>query len=301
MKYLISLLLLTLHSCSVHQMNKENQEFKTSYRIFGKGQPILIINGGPGMNSDGFVDIATKMAKLNYQVIIYDQRGTGKSKLEQIDSTTITLDLMVEDIENLRKELKIKSWVVFGHSFGGLLITHYVSKYPKFIDKIIYSSSGGVNLKFLNYVSESIYSKLSKTEQDSLNYYQNANVSEEVRIKNRAKILANAYVFNKSKAASIAERLTQLNFQINSLVFQDLQKMQFDYTNKFLDSKLPVLVIQGKNDIISIETAQEIANTFGNSKLVLIDNCGHYGWLDAEEKYMETIKTFLGNSKYIAL
>lgn len=53
------------------------------------------------------------------------------------------------------------------------------------------------------------------------------------------------------------------------------------------------MVLQGKNDIISIETAQEIAEVFSNSKLVLIDNCGHYGWLDANEIYFKSIKEFL--------
>ncbi len=293
MKYLILILLVTLNSCYAQRTTKENQEVETSFRVFGKGQPILIINGGPGMNSDGFDDIAKRISDLHCQTIIYDQRGTGKSKLERIDSTTITMDLMVEDIENLRKKLKIKSWILLGHSFGGLLATHYASKYPEFVDKIIFSSSGGVNLNFLNYVSQRVNANLSKSEQDSIAYYQNATIPENERIKKRAKFLANAYVFDKSKAHIIAERLTQVNFKVNSLVFQNLQKMQFDYTNKFLNCKIPVLVIQGKNDIISIETAQEIANSFGNAKLVLIDNCGHYGWLDAEEIYLKSIKLFL--------
>ena len=51
--------------------------------------------------------------------------------------------------------------------------------------------------------------------------------------------------------------------------------------------------IQGKNDIISVETAQEIHQTFTNSKLVLLDNCAHYGWLDSKEKYLSEIQLFL--------
>ncbi len=299
MKYFIFILILTLNSCYGQKNTKVKQEFETSFRTLGKGFPILIINGGPGMNSEGFVDIAKKISELGYQTIIYDQRGTGKSKLENYDSTTITMDLMVEDIENLRKKLKIKKWIVLGHSFGGLLATHYVAKYPEYIEKIIFSSSGGVNLKFLNYVSQRINFNLTKSDQDSLAFYQNSTLPENERINKRAKFLAKAYVFDKSKAPIIAERLTQINFNINSLVFQNLQKIKFDYTNKFLDCKIPVLVVQGKNDIISIETAQEIANTFGNSKLVLIDNCGHYGWLDNEKFYIETLKSFL-NDKSIS-
>jgi proline iminopeptidase len=249
------------------------------------------------MNSDGFVEIAKEISALNYQTIIYDQRGTGNSKIGILDSSNITMELMAEDIENLRKKLNINKWTIFGHSFGGLLATYYTSKYPNSIDKIIFSSSGGVNLNFLNYVSQRINANLTKNEQDSLAYFEEAPIPESERIIKRAEILSNAYVYDKSKAPIIAKRLTQLNLKVNSLVFQDLQKIKYDFTNKFQNCKIPVLVIQGKNDIISIETAKEISDSFGNSKLILIDNCGHYGWLDNSKFYFESIKNFMKSNE----
>ena len=93
----------------------------------------------------------------------------------------------------------------------------------------------------------------------------------------------------------MAARLPQIDFKINSLVIQDLDKIKYNYLNKFPDFKQPVLIIQGKNDIISVETAEEIKQTFHNSKLVLLDNCGHYGWLDRKDLYMRAIGTFLNN------
>lgn len=107
--------------------------------------------------------------------------------------------------------------------------------------------------------------------------------------------LANAYVYYKGNAPTVAARLPQIDFKINSLVIQDLDKIKYNYLNKFPDFKQPVLIIQGKNDIISVETAEEIKQTFHNSKLVLLDNCGHYGWLDRKDLYMRAIGTFLNN------
>jgi len=271
---------------------------KLHYKTFGTGKPILIINGGPGMNCEGFAYVAQELAKMNYQTIIYDQRGTGKSTLEIINSETITMDAMVQDIENLRKHLKIDKWVILGHSFGGIMATYYATKHPEIIDKLIFSSSGGVTLNFTSYVQDRLNNNLKKGERDSLNYYQNKinkGDSSVKTLKLRANYLANAYVFDKSKAPIIAERLTQTNFKINSLVFENLRKIKFDYSKSFSNFKQKVLVLQGKNDIISIETAKEIANSFPNSKLILMDNCGHYGWLDAKELYFKSIKDFLNN------
>lgn len=269
---------------------------KLHYKTFGSGKPILIINGGPGMNCEGFGGIAQELAKMEYQTIIYDQRGTGKSTVENVNSESITMDLMVQDIENLRKHLKIKQWSIFGHSFGGIMAAYYATKHPETIEKLVFSSSGGVNMKFTSYVQERLNNNLTKSQKDSLSFFQkkldDGDTSVET-LKQRAKYLANAYVFDKSKAPIIAERLTQIKFEINRLVFQDLRKINFDCANLFKNFKKPVLVLQGKNDIITTETAQEIAKAFSNSKLILLDNCGHYGWLDAKENYLKSINQFL--------
>ncbi|MQP24195.1 alpha/beta fold hydrolase [Flavobacterium sp. LMO8] len=269
---------------------------KLHYKSFGKGKPILIINGGPGMNSDGFAFIAEEISKFGYQTIIYDQRGTGKSTLHNVNSETITMDLMVDDIEILRKHLKIQKWTIFGHSFGGILGTYYAFKHPEAIDKLILSSSGGVNLKFLEYVSERMNNNLTKSENDSLALIQekfNSGDRTKELLEARANIIANAYVYDKTNASIIAKRLTQINFEINSLVFENLQKIKFDCSKEFKKFKNPVLVIQGKNDIISTETAKEINATFPNSDLIILDKCAHYGWLDSKEIYLNSIQEFL--------
>ena len=84
---------------------------KIYYRTYGSGKSIMIINGGPGLNNDGFVNLARPLSKNN-ATIIYDQRGTGKSTLQKSDSSTVTLQLMTDDLENLRRYLKIKRWII---------------------------------------------------------------------------------------------------------------------------------------------------------------------------------------------
>jgi len=269
---------------------------KLHYKTFGKGNPILVINGGPGMNSDGFVFIAEEISKMGCQTIIYDQRGTGLSIIENPSKENITMDLMVDDIENLRKHLKIKKWTVFGHSFGGIMAAYYTTKHPENIKKIILSSSGGVNMKFLDYLPKRMNANLSKSENDTLVILQEKfNTGDRTKelLEARANILANAYVYDKSNTSIIAKRLTQINFEINSLVIENLQKIKYDCSKSFKKFKNPVLVLQGKNDIISVETAQEVKKSFPNSTLVLMDNCSHYGWLDAKELYLHSIQEFL--------
>ena len=263
------------------------------FKIFGQGEPVLIINGGPGMNSNGFVPLAKIIGQSN-QAIIYDQRGTGKSIISKIDTNTITLDSMINDIEILRKHLEIEKWVVLGHSFGGMLASYYASHYPKRIKGLILSSSGGINMDLFSRIS--IASRLTKTERDSLDYWNNiisnGDTTYYVRLQ-RGKYLAPAYLYDKSNIPVVAERLTQGNSTINQLVYQNMRKIGFDCSEGLKKIKTPVLIIQGREDLIDKETAETALDVLQNSTLVILENCGHYGWLDQPKKYFENINSYL--------
>lgn len=267
---------------------------KIHYQTFGDGKPILIINGGPGMSSRGFVPLAEKLSET-HRTIIFDQRGTGWS-LYPANAKTITMDKMVGDIETLRQHLKIDSWTVLGHSFGGMLASYYATKHPKRIDKLILSASGGIDLSLTDYVSFSIQSKLSDKERDSLRYFNNKIASGDTtyaaRI-GRGRALAPAYVYDKKNAPIIAKRLTEGNSEVNNLVWSDMRRIGFNCAPKLKTFTNPVLVIHGKNDILKRETAQRSQNAFPNAQLVEIENCGHYGWLDNPTAYFNSIRKFL--------
>jgi len=87
-----------------------------------KGAPVLFLHGGPGAGAAAahrrFFDPA------HYRIVIFDQRGAGRSTPlgEITDNTT---PLLVADIEKLREHLGIKSWVVFGGSWGSTLALAY--------------------------------------------------------------------------------------------------------------------------------------------------------------------------------
>lgn len=93
-----------------------------------KGAPVLFLHGGPGAGAAAahrrFFDPA------HYRIVIFDQRGAGRSTPlgEITDNTT---PLLVADIEKLREHLGIKSWVVFGGSWGSTLALAYAEFHPE--------------------------------------------------------------------------------------------------------------------------------------------------------------------------
>lgn len=268
---------------------------KMFYRTYGEGPPLLIINGGPGMNSEGFAGLATELGK-GYRAIIYDQRGTGKSVLEKLDSTTITMQKMAQDMEALRRHLGIKKWTVMGQSFGGMLACYYATQFPQATNGLILSSSGGIDLDLLTYVGSSIQGRLSQAEKDSMAYW-NQKISDgdttHFAALRLGTALAPAYLVDHKWIPVIAERLTQGNSTINGLVWGDLTRIRYDCSKGLLFYKKPVLIIQGRQDIIQEETAEKAHAVLKNSRLVMMDQCSHYGWLDQPGIYYGEIRKFL--------
>jgi proline iminopeptidase len=99
-----------------------------------KGKPVVFLHGGPGGGTNA------KMRQFfnpkKYRIVLFDQRGCGKSKpsasLE--DNTTWHL---VSDIEALRAKLGIDQWQVFGGSWGSTLALAYAQKHPERVTELV--------------------------------------------------------------------------------------------------------------------------------------------------------------------
>ncbi len=297
MKYLIAFLLFV--NFSVFSQEYKNFKFKDgiiAYKTFGEGHPVLIINGGPGMNSNGF-SVLAEMLSENNTVIIYDQRGTGESVINEKSSSNFTLDLMVRDIERLRKHLGYDNWIVLGHSFGGMLAYAYASEHPERVRAMIQSHSGGMSLQ--NVRSFNIMDRLNSAENDSLVKYMAMTQRKPGNPhleKKRAHFMAKAYLYKSENEEAVAERLLQVNREINSMVWANMRANNFDKSPAMEKFQKDVLILHGLQDVVPLDIPERADSILPNSKLVKMDGCGHYGWLDRPEVYLEEVKAFLSNN-----
>src|SRR5664279_5195964 len=105
------------------------------YSIIGKGEPLLIVHGGPGASHDYFLPYLLPLARTN-RLIFIDERGSGRSqKIENVSDYTV--ENMVEDVEAVRKELNLGRISLLGHSYGGVLAQAYALKYQENLSHLI--------------------------------------------------------------------------------------------------------------------------------------------------------------------
>ncbi|MFQ3340038.1 MAG: proline iminopeptidase, partial [Gammaproteobacteria bacterium] len=98
------------------------------------GKPAVFLHGGPG--GGGSVKVRQFFNPAIYRIIIFDQRGCGRSKPHGCLENNTTWDL-VADIESLKITLGIKKWLVFGGSWGSTLALAYAQTHPNSVSEMI--------------------------------------------------------------------------------------------------------------------------------------------------------------------
>lgn len=103
------------------------------------GKPAVVVHGGPG---SGCTERPRQyFDPARYRVILFDQRGCGRSTPHASDPATDlrfnTTDRLIADLERLRVRLGINTWLLYGGSWGSTLILAYAEQYPERVSEIV--------------------------------------------------------------------------------------------------------------------------------------------------------------------
>jgi len=269
------------------------------YRVFGAGTPILIIGGGPGDVADRYLSLSQGIAK-NHQCILVDQRGTGKSTPAVFDSTTISLALTLADFEAIRNQLGLKQWTILGFSYGGYLASLYADSFPSAVSSLVLLGSMGLNTDAFGHFDDNITSRLWAADLERVNYWSDPARLTENRSRAITEIIRAkmpGYFFDRKKSLLVSQTMKEsdFNFDLGDWLWKDIVKK--DLAKADAKFAKPVLILQGRQDPLGETVAQSLASYYSKSKLVFIEKCGHYSWIEQPEKVFASITEFLAAGK----
>lgn len=259
-----------------------------------EGIPVIFIHGGPG-------GMVTKMSTIffnpeKYRIILYDQRGCGKSTpFNELKENTFPE--LIDDLEKIRLHLNIPKWHLFGGSFGTTLAIAYAIKYPDRVKGMIlrgiflgrdediqwlYQDGAGY---FFPEVFAEFRDYISKDKQDDLiSAYYKIFTSDDVKEKEKAcKIWSN---WEDSIVNLIPEPLSDEIFPVN-LTLATLEchyfanHMFWDDDNFILNNiekiqHIPMKIVHGRYDVDCRPLgAYELAQKHKNCNLYIVDASGH--------------------------
>lgn len=124
----ILLLLLLQSSCTGPKLYQ---------KAYGEtGRPgVVFLHGGPGYNSASFeIGAAEKLAEAGYRVVVYDRRGTARSKVKK---SKYSFSEASKDLKKVIKKNKLENPTLIGHSFGGAVGTYFSESYPNLVGQLV--------------------------------------------------------------------------------------------------------------------------------------------------------------------
>lgn len=278
-----------------------SQGVELRWHSYGEGPPLLVLNGGPGVSSTHFAGLAEQLSALGdgHRVVLFDQRGTGRSTLPTVDADTVNVAAMVEDVEALRRHLGFERWAVLGHSWGGMYAMLYATAHPERVSHLLLSASGGATRDWLGYVGANLRKHMGPERRAIFDRYsdpERAGVSPEVANLRRVEAMAAAYVYDAENIPFVVEALTRegANFPaVRGAVYADLERIEYDLLDELSELEVPALILHGRQDLLGERVPLQTHAALPASELVWIEQCAHYPWLDAPDAYFGAIERFL--------
>jgi len=266
--------------------------FDLHYRVQGTGPPVAILAGGPGFDCDYMEPVASELAKT-HQAILVELRGTGRSLPQQINRETINVRATLADLDAIREQIDVERWIVAGHSAGAVLALVYAIRYPKRIASLILMNSGPIRYASAAIEMDNVMKRLTEQERDA---FHNAPHDDFGRM---LEIILPGYFFDRAKIREVAPQLTPEKYHAEAarLLNTDIIPPDSDYRPALKGFSRPVLVIAGREDPLDATVQNEIHSAFENSTLHLVENCGHFPWIEQPDEFYRSVRKFLAAAR----
>lgn len=261
------------------------------------GIPIVFLHGGPGAGCDP--DHRRFFDPTKYRIILFDQRGCGRSTPHICLINNTTQDL-IEDMEKIREYLNVKKWMLFGGSWGATLALLYAQAYPKNVLGFVLRSvflgrksdlewlfkEGGVSKffpdhwqNFLEHVPEGQRGDMIKA------YYDLLHGPDEIRHMSVAKSwgLWEAECSTLEVNPDNERRFTNAHFAIGIATIEThyFVNNMFIEENQILNNMakikhLPAVIVHGRYDMVCpLDNSYALSAMWPEAKLEIIRHAGH--------------------------
>ena len=261
------------------------------------GKPVIFLHGGPGGGSEPVYRQYFNPEK--WRIIIFDQRGCGKSVPHAELEQNTTWDL-IDDIEKIRKKLNIDNWAVFGGSWGSTLALSYAIKNPNYCNNLILRGIFMLRKKELEWFYQNgcsfIYpdawekylDPIPENERSNLiqSYYEKLTSNDmNERIKaakawsiweaSTSKLIQSTSALHAFEDEKVAEAFARIecHYFINKGFFEN---DRWILDNVYKIKEIPTYIVQGRYDVVCpMKSAWDLHREFPEAKFEIIQDAGH--------------------------
>jgi proline iminopeptidase len=274
-------------------------------REIGHGRSIIVLHGGPDFDHSYLLPELDRLAD-SYRLIYYDQRGRGRSA-EGVRPEDVTLASDLADLDAVRKHFRLESVILLGHSWGTVLALEYALRYPERVSKLILMNPAPASKADLAIVRD-VYLKKLGADRDRQKEIMASPAYQEgdpetvtaryrlhfkpalLRHEDYEKLMARmheAFIRQGSdgikKARAVEDRLLSDTWQLDG----------YDLLPRLRASQVPILVLGADHDFFPPEIAGHIAQSSSNAELVVLQDCGHFSYLECPDAVRTSVGAFI--------
>lgn len=269
---------------------------KLYIRTIGYGKDtVVMLHGGWGGEHRGLI-AATRGLEDQYLFVLYDQRGSLRSPFPD---STINFENHIDDLELIRKELRVSKLRLAGHSMGALLAAAYHQKYPNRVKSLTLMAPAPLRIPLppehkalADRSGEKVGPFLNRVEVNNelkkLNLLRNSPPLSSREETYRFRIsFASRFLYNISRWREIGGGGPYYNARANELSSKTMPASGWDYYKNFRESKVPVTVIIGDHDFLDMGAGivRKLTEGMSNVEVVVIEKAGHNVWMDQPEGF----------------
>lgn len=277
----------------------QSAELTMSYAESGSGDAVVILAGGPGLSSS-YLKGLVELLDENHRVIVFDRRGTGGSRPAAINAETVSVALMIQDIEALRRHLELPRWTVLGHSFGTFMAMRYAAEHPAAVERLVLLSGVSPTDCFSEF-SAALEARSSPEAAQRMAQIRAAIAAAETEAQ-RGELMGQlqfellpAYFADSAKLADLLADSGPAGSQADVFLHVRRQIDGYDITEQLEGIRIPTLIVQGAADPMTPALAERTRATTPAATLAVLPDAGHFAWLEAPSRLSAEIEAFLSD------
>ena len=268
------------------------------YHTYGKGEPVLILTGGPGAPYQQLEEVAVRLGKT-HRAVLLEQRGTGRSQPVPYDTSTVNLNTAHADILRLMDHLKLPQMHLLGHSWGGMLAMSFAALHPARVRSLILVDSGpfAADRSFGEIYGANMDARLSEEEKSARRAAFNKGWAPTATPAEKEAVYHWELVpvlYDRTKVDSLMPIINKggLNPTTGSMLFQSFMMGSHRLKAKLRTLKLPVNIIAGAQDPGAF-MSYEIKLLMPHASLYWINRSGHFPMYEQPEAFYAVLSKVL--------
>ncbi len=270
------------------------------YVARGRGPATLLVHpGGPGL-SYHYLRGLLKLANANLRVVLFNPRGVGRSWAPK-NPGEYTIAHMAEDVEAIRRALKIRELHLLGYSAGGFVALEYAHRYEHRLTSLLLCATAG-SAEEVRAANRTMLSFASPRQRARLRELTRARAFDTPEYQRLAEQIARPYQTRFLSSTPADWKATKINPAVpRAMISRSGDEFLVDGTIASWDGRkyyskieVPAVVVVGKYDRF-LEPAVEMAERSEPAHLRVLPHSSHMEGLEQPREFLGTIREFLEN------